>query len=74
MRPLAFVGPSSDAGRDLVLAATLQNKGWQLAEVLYHNQGDEKSGWLTDAYARDLPRAFPASTSTVCSGTRPGQR
>jgi protein-disulfide isomerase len=59
MQPLAFVGPSSNSGRNLVLAATLQDKGWQLLEVLYHNQGDEKSDWLTDAYARKLAASVP---------------
>jgi protein-disulfide isomerase len=59
MQTLAFVGPSSDKGRNLVLAATLQNKGWQLLELLYHNQGDEKSDWLTDAYARKLAASVP---------------
>jgi protein-disulfide isomerase len=40
-RVLAFVGPSSGRGRQLLLAAAEQNKAWQLAELIYHNQGDE---------------------------------
>ncbi len=51
-RVLAFVGPSSGRGRQLLLAAAKQNKAFQLAELVYHNQGDETTDWLTDAVAR----------------------
>ena len=61
-------------GRNLVLAAALQNKGWQLLELLYHNQGDEKSAGSQTRTPGSSPRAFPVSTSSGCSGTRQGQR
>jgi protein-disulfide isomerase len=53
-RVLAFVGPSSTRGRQLLLAAAKQNKAWQFAELVYHNQGDETTDWLTDAVARSF--------------------
>ena len=53
-QPLAFVGPSSERGRALVLAAAMQNKAWQLLELIYHNQGDETQDWLTDDVVRAL--------------------
>ena len=58
-RMLAFVGPSSPRGRELVLAAALQNKAWQLLELLYQNQGDETTDWLTDDYARAIAAKVP---------------
>ena len=53
-RVLAFVGPSSKRGRQLLLAAAKQNKAFQFAELVYHNQGDETTDWLTDAVARSF--------------------
>ena len=58
-RLLAFVGPSSSFGRTLMLAAAKQNRAWQLAELLYHNQGDETTAWLTDGLARTLAAKVP---------------
>lgn len=55
-RVLAFVGPSSARGRELVLAASRQNRAWQFLELDYNNQGDEQTAWLTD----DIARAFAA--------------
>jgi protein-disulfide isomerase len=47
-------------------AAALQNRLWQFVDLVYRNQGEEHSGWLTDAYLRrvatgaglDVRRAF----------------
>jgi protein-disulfide isomerase len=58
-RVLAFVGASSPRGRQLVLAAAKQNKAWQLAELLYQNQGDETQDWLTDDLAQTLAKKVP---------------
>jgi protein-disulfide isomerase len=58
-RLVAFVGPSSERGRQLLLAAARQDKAWQLSEVLYRNQGNEATAWLTDAYARTLAAKVP---------------
>jgi protein-disulfide isomerase len=48
-RPWAFIGPDSHKGRDAMIAASLQNKAYQFAGVLYDNQGPENSGWLTNS-------------------------
>ncbi|HKN62742.1 MAG TPA: thioredoxin domain-containing protein [Gaiellaceae bacterium] len=47
VKPWAFIGPQSDTGRLGVIAAARQNKGYEYAKVLYDNQGQENSGWLT---------------------------
>lgn len=79
-RVLAFVGPSSPRGRQLLLAAAKQNKAWQLSELIYHNQGDERKDWLTESFAHTLARNVPgldvaklfrdASTDAVASEAR----
>lgn len=59
-RVVAFVDPPrSKLGRQLLLAAARQNKAWQLSEVLYQNQGQEGTAWLTDSYARKLAAKVP---------------
>ena len=58
-RVLAFVGPSSARGRELVLAAARQDNAWKLTELDYHNQGDEQTAWLTDVVARAFAAKVP---------------
>jgi protein-disulfide isomerase len=50
VQPWAFLGgPGSQSfsGRLGLIAASFQNKGYEYAKVLYDNQGQEESGWLT---------------------------
>ncbi len=47
LKPWAFLGPQSFTGRYGVIAAAQQNKGYEYAKVLYDNQRQEESGWLT---------------------------
>ena len=53
-RVMAFVGPSSSRGRQLLLAAARQDKAWQFVELVYNNQGDETTAWLTDSVAHAM--------------------
>jgi protein-disulfide isomerase len=48
IRPWAFIGPDSYKARDAMIAASFQNKAFQFAGVLYDNQGEENTGWVTD--------------------------
>ena len=41
-------GHDSARGQAATIAASLQNKAFQFAEMLYLNQGTEDTGWLTD--------------------------
>jgi protein-disulfide isomerase len=50
LKPWAFLGGAgsqSFSGRLGVIAAAKQNKGFEYAKLLYDNQGQEESGWLT---------------------------
>ena len=47
LKPWAFLGAQSFTGRRGIIAAADQNKGFEYAKVLYDNQGQEESGWLS---------------------------
>lgn len=56
---IAFVGPDSEKGLRYVDAAGQQNKLWNVAELLYRNQGSENSGWVTNDLLRSVGAAVP---------------
>jgi protein-disulfide isomerase len=53
-RGIDFLGEDSTQALAAVLAAAKQGKAWQLAELLFANQGEEGSGWVTGVLIRDL--------------------
>lgn len=58
-RGLAFVGPDSETALRTVLAAGDQGRLWQVTELLYHNQGPENSGWVTEDLLRRVGESVP---------------
>lgn len=56
---IAFIGPDSEKGLRFVNAAGHQNKLWNVAELLYRNQGAENSGWVTNELLRSVGAAVP---------------
>lgn len=59
LRLLRFIGPDSERGAEVAAAATLQNLGWEFSDLFYRNQGQENSGYATDAFLQRLARATP---------------
>ena len=59
MRPWAFIGPDSNRGQSAVLAAGARNKSFNLAEVLYENQGTENTGWLDQTMVANAAASVP---------------
>jgi protein-disulfide isomerase len=59
MRPWAFIGPDSNRGQSAVLAAGAGNKSFNLAEVLYENQGTENTGWLDQSMIANAAAGVP---------------
>jgi protein-disulfide isomerase len=55
-RGIAFIEPTSDSERALraLAAAGAQGREFQLLDLLYRNQGEERSGWITDDVLRSL--------------------
>jgi protein-disulfide isomerase len=58
-RPIAFIGPDSQRGRDAALAAGRQNKLFDFAQLLYLNQGAENTGWLSDDVVKAAAASIP---------------
>jgi len=50
---MAFIGPDSEKALRAAYAAGVQNRLWNVIDLLYKNQGGENSGWVSD----DLLRA-----------------
>jgi protein-disulfide isomerase len=72
-RGLAVLGPDSKKALRFVLAAAEQDKGWSAVELLYGNQGEENSGWVTDAFLRAVATELnldPAAMVAAANSTR----
>jgi protein-disulfide isomerase len=61
-RGLAFLGPDSDRALRTAVAAGRENRLWNVVEGLYHRQGHENSGWVTEPLLDEIagPRAVAA--------------
>ena len=58
-RGLAFLGPDSLKAMRIALAAGKQDKLWEVVGLFYANQGDENSGWVTDAKVDEILAQVP---------------
>ena len=68
-RNISILGPDSVSAARMAAAAGEQNRLWQYIALFYANQGQENSGYVTDAFLRriaggvpglDVPRALAA--------------
>jgi len=58
-RGLAFLGSDSVKAMRIALAAGKQNKLWDVVGLFYANQGEENSGWVTDAKIDEILAQVP---------------
>lgn len=60
-RGLVFLQPTTDSERALraAVAAGQQGRLWHVLELLYRNQGEEGTGWISDDVLRALLTAVP---------------
>lgn len=58
-QPVAILGDDSVTGARWVSAAANQDKLFEYAALFYRNQGQENSGYVTDAFLRRLAKATP---------------
>ena len=56
-RNLSFLGPDSITAGRAAAAAAQQNKLWNFADVLYYNQGEENSGYVTRDFIDRINKA-----------------
>ena len=68
-RPLRFLGPDSAKAAAAAGAAAGQDRMWQFVDGFYHRQGAENSGYVTDAFLRELAGAVPGlDAATLIAG------
>jgi protein-disulfide isomerase len=60
---VAFIGPDSVTALQTAFAAGLQNKQWNVIDLLYRNQGTENAGWVTEDLLRAIGDAVPGLDS-----------
>lgn len=65
---LTFLGPDSIRGAQVANLAAEQNKLWNFADLFYFNQGEEKTGYATDAFLKKLAGAVPGLQSAKLFG------
>lgn len=58
-RGIAFLGPDSEKALRIAVAAGHQNKLWDVVEEFYAQQGEENSGWVTDARIDEVLAQVP---------------
>lgn len=59
LRGLYFLGPDSERGMRAAQAAALQDRMFNVVELLYSSQGGENSGWLSDGMVEAAARSVP---------------
>jgi protein-disulfide isomerase len=59
LRPIAFIGPDSERGRAALIAGGEQSKMFNVAQLLYLNQGAENDGWLSDELVEHVAASIP---------------
>jgi protein-disulfide isomerase len=58
-RGLAFIGADSEKALKAAVAAGAQSRGWNMIDLLYRNQGQENTGWVTDSRLEAFAAAIP---------------
>lgn len=62
-RGLSFIGSDSVKALAAALAAGNQDRFWQVADLLYENQGAEHSGWVSDGLLDSIATAIGLDTA-----------
>ena len=57
--PLTFIGPDSVPAARAALAAGEQDRYWPYAQLLFENQGQENSGYVTDEFLKTQAENTP---------------
>jgi protein-disulfide isomerase len=62
---LSFIGPGSVAAGRAAAAAARQDRLWNFIDLMYLNQGEENTGYVTPEYLRRLLEAVPSLNVTA---------
>jgi protein-disulfide isomerase len=58
-QPISFIGTDSTVAARAVVAAAQQNKFFDYASTFYANQGEENTGYVTEAFLTKIAKAVP---------------
>jgi protein-disulfide isomerase len=74
-RPLQFIGPDSVRAAKVAAGADRQGRLWPFVEAFYARQGQENSGYVTDAFLKDVSKAagVNAGAALKYADTQPAQ-
>jgi protein-disulfide isomerase len=73
LRFLTFIGPDSATAAGVLEAAGAQDKLWQSADLFYRNQGEENSGYVTDAFLTKVLDGAGADAAKAIAGAGSAQ-
>jgi protein-disulfide isomerase len=65
-----FLGPDSDVAARAAQAAAPRNRMWNFVDLFYRNQGDENTGYVTDAFLSRIATAAGLPAKLVLDGSR----
>jgi protein-disulfide isomerase len=70
-RNLTIIGPESIPAGAAALSAGEQVRGWNYLEIFYRNQGEERSGYVTDEFMEAVAKAAGIKDLVKWSQERP---
>ena len=70
--PLTFLGPDSVVASKAALAAAEQNCYWPYYSLLFENQGEENSGYVTTSFLEGLAKQTPGLDVSKWNAMRKG--
>jgi protein-disulfide isomerase len=70
--PLTFLGPDSVEAARAALAAGEQNRYWPYSSLLFENQGEENSGYVTTSFLTGLATQIPGLDVSKWDAMRKG--
>ena len=70
---LRFIGPDSDRGARAAVAASREDKMWDFVDLWYRNQGQEGTGYATDAFIRDIAAGAGLPAQEILDGIQAGE-
>lgn len=69
-RGVAILGPDSTPPLETAYAAGQQNRLWNYTELVFHNQGQENAGWVTNDVLHAIGKAVPGLDTDKAMGDR----
>lgn len=70
LHPVVFIGPDSAPGGAAAVAAGMQNRMWQFADLFYRNQQRENSGYVSAGFIDRIASGVPGLDVTALERAR----